>query len=237
MTSRLNDQSGRKPADLGETRRFHLRGVLTGAEAPTEADRVYLQRRGVLWMLTSVLAQERNFWRDVEQIHAVITPVDIRSRDNWMQLWRPAESRAPSYGVRGRAHRWLIATILLQAALNYQTRHSAVLALHQLGEHPVRLDGVKSRRGYARHDVTRLVRGAQMIASYRAGRCGAPDCHQPRQMRYCRRHGSQKAANRSHEEARLAALTEAITALQPEPLQQGGEYAMWLFRSKSELAS
>ena len=225
----MGGKRAEKPADLGETRRFRLHGLLTGEDAPTEAERKHLQGRNVLATFAAVLAKERAFWSDVDAIRDAISDVVETADDAHARLTNPGWARSLAYGVRGREHRILITTMLLQAA-RQPTRHAARLALLQLGEYPVALD--TEPRGYSRRDVTRLVQGAAMVAAYRAGRCGAPDCQQPRQGRYCRAHGAHKAMQRPLDEARLWALGQAVEALRPPGPLQEGEYAWWLLRGK-----
>jgi hypothetical protein len=222
----------KKPADLGETRRFRVHGLLTGADAPTEGERKHLQARLAVVTFATVLADERAFWRDVDAIREAIAEVDWAADDAGIRLTNPGWARSLAYGVRGRDHRVLIATVLCTAALE-PTKHSARRAFLRLGERPVALD--TEPRGYARRDVTRLVEGARTVAAYRAGRCGALGCRQSRQRRYCRTHGAQKTMQRPLEETRLWALAQAIRALRPPGPLSPGDHAWWLFRSRDEL--
>ena len=226
-----------KDADSRIRRRFALHGPLTGADAPTQAEREHLQARAALLTLTRTLCEEPAFWRDVDGVRAAIAGVDETADP--VRVAHPAWTRARSYGVQGEDHSTLITVILLTAARE-PTRHAATAALLRLGEHPVAL-GDESR-GNARHDVTRIVQGAQMIAAYRAGRCGAPGCRQPRQRtapkrdRYCRRHADQHALHRKLKDARQWALEHAADALRaPDRILPGVDYAMLLIRSKAEL--
>jgi hypothetical protein len=220
-----------RPADKEKTRRYRLHGpIATGAHAPTEAERQHYQARGALAILRVALDREPTFWRDVDSIHQAIA--DVIETTDPQAFTNPAWTLARSYGVQ-RDHRTLITAILLTAARE-PTRHAARAALLQLGEHPVAVDGPP--RGRARHDVTRLVQGARMIAAYRAGRCGAPGCAQPRQGRYCRHHGAQTNRHRQWEEARQWALEHALAALRaPDRIVPGVDYAMLVIRSNAEL--
>lgn len=236
MTGMKPPQSAEKPADFGETRKFHLAGFLTGADAPTEADRRHLRDVGALMIFIKVLESERLFWEDVESVRDAINGVEVVTREDFARSCLPAWKLSLSYGARGNDHRRVVGTILLQAARNYPTKDSALRALWRLAERPVPLNGDQPHRN-ARKDVTRLVRGAEMVAAYRAGRCNGPDCHRSRQKgRYCKDHDAQTATKRAREETRLWALNQAAAALRPrEPLRPGVEYAVWLFRSRGEL--
>jgi hypothetical protein len=208
---------------------------MTGAEAPTEAERRHLLQRGALATFIAVLAEEPTFWRDVDAVRSSIAGIDWQE-SNATRITNPPWQRSLAYGVRGVAHRELIATILLVAAAE-ETKTAARLQLQRLGERPIPLDG--EPRGRARHDVTRLVEGAGMVAAYRAGRCAVPDCGQQRQGRrgrYCRRHDGRQTIVRAHEEARLWAIDRAADALKlGEPVRLDRDYAVWLFRSRGEL--
>jgi hypothetical protein len=223
-----------KPADIEQSRRYRLHGVLTGAGAPTDAERRHLQGRGALAILAAALCEEPKFWRDIDRLRDAIDDVDPTASDaEQLRVTNPAWQQALSYGVRGTDHRTLIAVALLTAA-RQPTRSSARTALLQLGAHPVTLDG--EPRGRARHDVTRLVQGARMVVAYRAGHCGAPDCRQSRRGRYCRSHSTQTTRHRQWEEARQWALDQAVHALRPSGWLRAGEYAaLWLIAPRSEL--
>jgi len=225
---------GARDSDFGKRLRFRLDGILTGSDAPTYAEREHLQGRAALAILIAVLCDEPTFWRDWQSIRSAIAAIDQVTDDATAQrLTHPAWTLSSSYGVQRPRHRRLISVILLAAARE-PTKHTARSALLRLGEHPVLLDDTP--RGYARHDVTRLVQGARMVAAYRAGRCGAPDCRQARHGRYCRTHDKHKALERSLKETRQWALNRAADALRSPGSVRTGDYALWLITSKAELA-
>jgi hypothetical protein len=201
----------------------------------SEAERKHLQGRGVLWIFGSVFTDEPVFWRDAARLHDEIGGIDPAAGDAARRLNDLASQVARSHGVvRSLDHSVVIATMLFTAAAFMPDRRSARLALQRLGEGPIRLDGPP--RGYARHDVTRIVEGARMVAAYRAGRCGVPDCRERSQKgRYCRRHIS-SARRKELEETRLRALGLAIDALRSTGLSGPGDYSVILFRSRAELA-
>jgi hypothetical protein len=232
MQGSLGGQRPEKDPDFKERPRFQLHGLLTGADAPTQAERVHLQDRGALLTLVAALAKEPAFWRDVNAIHDAIADVDWAAADSWRAATNPAWVRTLSYGVRGREHRVLVAAILVCAA-GEPDRHAAIRMLQQLGERPVPLDGPP--RGYARRDVTRLVEGAQAIAAFRAARCAV--CGQPRRGgRYCRRHRDEQVEHRRLRKARLWTLDQAGAAVRPAGPLHDGEYAVWMVLSKADVA-
>jgi hypothetical protein len=218
----------KKPPDIGETPRYHLSGLLTGGVAPTDAERKHLQGRGVLGIFATVFEDLPIFWHDVGAVRDGLGAVDPTAPDAPARRANPAWTMSLSYGVQGGDHRMLITAMLINAAKE-PDREAASAAMIRLGEGPVRLDG--EARGRARHDVTRIVKGARTVASYRAGRCGMPDCKELRQKRYCRRHGDQPAIRKQLEQARLWALDLAVEALfQTATVSRPGEYAWWLIQ-------
>jgi hypothetical protein len=201
----------------------------------SEAEREHFQGRAVLWVFARVLADERLFWQDAERVRGEIASVDPAADDAARRLNDLGAQVAKSYGVvRSRDHCVVIALMVFTAAAFMPDRPSAYAALQRLGEGPVRLDG--AALGYARHDVTRIVQGAQMVAAYRALRCSMPACKDRWQTGgYCRRH-SRLPRRKALEQTRLWALGLAADALPSTGFSGPGDYSFLLFRSRADLA-